>query len=207
MTRKSSNSPCVLEGEWERRCSGMRNISGPFAATSKMAYFGTSRAKIAFLASPFWHYVFSGFSETRFCFAKSRRATQKHKNEDGRGPRNKLWPILEDSDFKLRVAISRLEMQTSIFLAALDIFALAKKCQLHTHLNPEGSAIDKRPKFCFRVPHFQHGAPRHRRIFRAPVAILGALLNPTKHCGNGVLWHRTLSAPFLNGCPGLLSND
>ena len=42
----------------------MINIAGPCAATSKMACFGPSGAKTAFLPSPFWRNVFSGFSET-----------------------------------------------------------------------------------------------------------------------------------------------
>ena len=53
----------------------------------------------------------------------------------------------------------------------------ATRCQLQTQSNPEGGAKDERPKIiCCRVPHFKRGAPRRCWIFRAPLAITGALL-------------------------------
>ena len=70
------------------------------------------------------------------------------------------------------------------------------------HLNPEGGAIDKRPKLCFEVPHFHHGAPGRRRIFRAPVAITGALLNPTKHCKNQGFLASDVARPIFERMPG-----
>ena len=162
-----------------------------FAATAKMAYFGSSCAKIAFSTSPRWHYV-CGFREIRSIFknpsfAKSKRATPKHKNADGCGRRNKFWPSFEDRDFELRgghFKIGNMKTPVSIFLHS------ARKFQLHTHSNP---AKDERPKICFRVP-------RRRRMFCAPVTISGAMLNPTHTVEIGVFWHRTLRAPFLNAC-------
>ena len=83
-----------------------------FAATSKMAYFGHSRAKtdvfgLAILALRFQWFQRNSVDFQNPLFTKSRRATQKHKTQDGRGPRNKLWSFFEDPDWELRVAISR----------------------------------------------------------------------------------------------------
>ena len=146
----SSTCPCVLQGgavEWEI-------YQDHFTTTSKMAYFGPSGAKIAFSASPFWHYIFSGFSEIRSIFkntifAKSRWATQTTKNEDGRGRRHESWPFFEDPDFELRVAMSRLETRKPHY--SLQFWAFlhsAQKCQLHTQSSPEGGAKDERPIKC-----------------------------------------------------------
>ena len=178
-----------------------------------MANFGPSRAKTALSASPFWHYVCSGFSKIRsifknpFFFAKSRRATQKHKNEDGRGPRNKFWPCFEDPDFELRVAISRLETWRPIFPIAGHFCTPLQNADSNP-IEPRRQCQRWKAKICFRVPRFKRGAPRRRR---APLAIIGPLLNPTRNCkdrGNSrVFWHRTLRAAILNACPGASSND
>ena len=50
---------------------------------------------------------------------------------------------------------------------------------------------------CFEQPHFRHGAPRSRPIFRAPARITGLGL-PPKHCKNRDLRPRTPRTPLLN---------
>ena len=58
--------------------------------------FGPLGAKISFLASPFWHYVFSGFKEIRSIFKtpvfvlQNPGTSPETQNEDGRGRRNKF---------------------------------------------------------------------------------------------------------------------
>ena len=97
--KRSNNSPCVLECEWERRCSAMRIHRGHFAATSKMAYFGRSRAKnrvisLAILALRFLGFQanFVDFQNPVFFCKIQAAATQKHKNEYGHGRRHVSWP-------------------------------------------------------------------------------------------------------------------
>ena len=91
-----------------------------FVALTKIAYFGPLGAKIAFcglasLALCFQWFQFGTmfsvvsvkfrrFWKHRFFVAKTRRDTEKHKNDDGRGTRNKFWPFFRNPDFDLHIA-------------------------------------------------------------------------------------------------------
>ena len=119
----------------------MRNISGPFAATSKMANLGRSGAKTAFSASPFWRYVFCGFREVRSIFknpffAKSRLATQKHKNEDGRGRRNIFCYFLKTPILSFVWPLQDWKRENPIFPAVLAIFTFSCKMPASHLLEP-----------------------------------------------------------------------
>ena len=70
------------------------------------------------------------------------------------------------------------------------------KSQLHTHLHPKGGAKDERPKMCFRVPHFQHGAARRRRICRAPLAITEPTIKKRGFLASDA------ARPIFDACPG-----
>ena len=80
-----------------------------FGALTKIAHFGPLGAKIAFcgLASLTLRFQwcqrnFVDFGNT--VFAKTRRDTKKHKNDDGCGMRNIFWPFFRNPDFDLHVA-------------------------------------------------------------------------------------------------------
>ena len=138
-----------------------KHFGDHFAATSKMFYFGPFGAyncvfRLA-IFSPFWHYVFSGFSETRSILKSSRllqkpsAPLQKHKNEDGRGAK----PIEILAIFWKTLILSFLigNMKSPFSSQFWALLHPAKKCQLHTQSNPEGGAKDERPKICFEVPY------------------------------------------------------
>ena len=100
------------------------------AANSKMADFGPFGAKIAFSASPLWHYVYSGFSQNRPILKNPflgkmqarHRKTQKFR---GRDPRNKFWPFFQDPHFEVSGGNFQIaNLKTPIFPAILGIFAL-----------------------------------------------------------------------------------
>ena len=110
-----------------------------------MANFGPFGAKTnAFLASPLWHYVYSGFSQNRSIlkkkkknvFGKNAGAPKKNKNFMGR--------TLEiDFDLFFKTLILRFGWQfpdrkskNPIFLAVLGIFALRCKMPASAPIEP-----------------------------------------------------------------------
>ena len=172
------------------------------AATSNMANFGPSRAKIASAALTVWNYFYSGFikigrlKKKNLFFVKSGRNTKNSKMRMGAA--QEILPFFDGPGFGASCGHVEIgNMKTPFSPQFWWFLHSAKKCQRHTHLNPGGGATDERPKVGCRMPHFQHVAPRRRPIFPAPLAIIAALRNPTKHCKNRVFRHRTLRAPFL----------
>ena len=59
---------------------------------------------------------------------------------------------------------------------------------------------------CWKMPHFQHGAPGERCIFERPGALTAARPKPRNTTKIGISLPRTRRAPFLNAWPGALSN-
>ena len=118
------------------------------------------------------------------------------------------WAIFDDPGFGVSCGHFKIgNMKTPFFPQFWPFLHSTVKCQLHNHFNPGGGVTDQKPKIGCRMPHFQHVAPRRCPIFRAPLAIVAALRNPTKHCKNMCFLHRTLRAPFLNASTGASLND
>ena len=109
--------------------------------------------KLRFAASSVWHYVFSGFSEilsileTPF-FAKTRRDTEKHKNYDGCGPRNKFWPFFRNPDFDLDVANLRPTMWKPHFSCNSGHFCTSQKKPASHPIEPRRRCHIQRAKMC-----------------------------------------------------------
>ena len=113
-----------------------------------MAYFGPYRAKMAFAALTVWHYVYSGFSESLSIFknpilVKSRRATKKQKNEDGRATRKKICHFLRTlvlgaSHGHFKIGNLKTPFSPQLWACAHS----TDNCEPQTHLKPEGGATD-----------------------------------------------------------------
>ena len=98
----------------------------PFAATSKMAYFGPAVQKLRLRPRHYCNrYFFNGFSEScailkNPIFQKSKRTTQKHKNGDGQ-QRNMSWPFFRQPNSWYDVSI--LGSETLKFQFSLQFWA------------------------------------------------------------------------------------
>ena len=106
-----NNSPCLLEGEWKRKCQFKEKIflGTMFAATSNMACFRTLKApKWVFLnRGQFWHYAFQSsqrkilsiFQKTHFLAKIQAAPPKKHKKTRRGAPKqqNICLPIFSRS--------------------------------------------------------------------------------------------------------------
>ena len=118
-------------------------------------------------------------------FGESQARQQNAQNEEGRANTNIFGHILR-----------------SLLLGLFIEFSGPPTCKTHSHrssghvrprrtsVNPilvstegvGGSVIVR--IFCWKMPHFQQGAPGQRCIFERPAALTAALPIPTKHCKN-----------------------
>ena len=149
-----------------------------------------------FSASPFWPYVFCGFSEIRSIF-KSRVL-----QNPGAPPKKQS----SRAHFLIWCVNFGVGNPKTPFSHSSVHSSLPQRKPMSHPLRPRQRTRTAKTKNPFSRASFWEGW-RKRTPFCAPAAITGAQLHPTKHCKNRVFWHRMLRAPFLNAYPGSFPNE
>ena len=89
--------------------------------------------------------------------------------------------------------------QKTFFLQFWECFHSHKKCQLHTHSNPESGDGPQKPKTRFLRDSFSESGPKTTLdIFRAPAVMTAPRQIPEKHCNFSA---RKLRAPIFERKP------
>ena len=132
------NCSFVVEGEWEMRCTGMRNISVPFCCDCEDGLFRTLRCKTAFSSSSSWHYIVSRFSEICVIFKnqflqKARRDHAKHKDFDGPGQNIFLAHFLNTHFFGVMLFFGIRTAKAPFSLQFCALCHCHQKCDRHNH--------------------------------------------------------------------------
>ena len=189
--KKWNNFPCLLVGEWERKCK------------IKKKYFGTMLLPLLTwpISDPTvqkWFLLPRPFGTTftvvaaKICrFSKTRlwsnpgAPPKNTKMRMGAPPEINFAIFLGPWFLGFRMAISRPETWKPHFpRSSGHVRTRLTTANLRlTWSQGAGPQVKHRNWFC-NMPHCQHVAPRWRRIFLAALAITAALRKPTKHCKN-----------------------